>query len=90
MLGRDNPANLGDADLLNVVYLFYLRENGAKLQKIFVGTANLTDTRPGSKLVGFNEVLFDQTHTFKATKEDKNFVRVDNSDYWDNESVASK
>ena len=59
-----NPASLGLAKIKNTVYLFYMKENGAKLQKLFVGTINLLDFRENSKLSKNKRVVFNMKHTF--------------------------
>ena len=41
-----------------------MKENGAKLQKLFVGTLNLLDFRENSKLSKNKRVVFNMKHVF--------------------------
>lgn len=40
-----NPASIGMAKIKNVVYHFFMRENGAKLMKLYIGSLGFKDFR---------------------------------------------
>ena len=53
-----NPSSVGLIKIKNVIYHFFMRENGAKTMKLYVGSLNLNDFREGSKLTKNKKIIF--------------------------------
>lgn len=47
---EQNEASIGEIELKEVIYKFYLQEYGGKTQKLWVGSMNIEDNRKNSKI----------------------------------------
>ena len=55
---EENPSSLAEMKLKNIIYIFYMKESGAKLMKCYGGTIYAKDIRQGSKLKCNKDVIF--------------------------------
>lgn len=64
-----NPASVCFLKLKNITYNFYMKENGSKEMKVYVGTMNLYDYRMNSKLKLNKRVLYPIKHLYFVDDE---------------------
>ncbi|EAR98069.2 PH domain protein, putative (macronuclear) [Tetrahymena thermophila SB210] len=55
---NNNEASIGELEIKDLIYKFYMQEYGGKTMKLFVGHINLDDNRKNSKING-RKVLYD-------------------------------
>ncbi|KAL4465070.1 hypothetical protein ABPG72_009448 [Tetrahymena utriculariae] len=86
---NNNEASIGEIEIKDLIYKFYMQEYGGKTMKLFVGHINLDDNRKNSKIQGrkvlydlnlqeFN--IFEELSTFDQNVEDNQNIIFQNID----------